>query len=176
MTRVLVILLTQLLLWILVGGLNHAIAGWQIQLFAGGLFVSYPALRMQRMEGLICALLAGLLVDASAPVPFGQTALLFGIAHILMLKLRPRLAITEHVVQSFIAAFAGIILYLAKTVLLAGSIPSVSGIWGRLLWELFSSSVFVALIAPWFFALQDRCLELAHVPHLRRAPSEDDES
>ena len=176
MTRVAVIFLTHLLLWFLVGGLNHLIAGWQIQLFAGGLFVTYPALRMQRTEGLVCVLLAGLIVDAASPLPFGQTALLYGIAHTFMLQLRPRLAIGEAAMQAVIAILAGAVLYLLNAALFAHSVPSVSRMWGRLLWELLCSSLLTALIAPWFFALQDRCLELAQVPHLRRPPSGEDDN
>ncbi len=174
MTRLAVIFLSHLLLWFLVGGLNHAIAGWQIQLFAGGLFVTYPALRMERTEGLLASLLAGLVVDAASPLPFGLTALLFGIAHTLMLQLRPRLAISEAPLQAVVAILAGVVLYLAKSAALARGLPAVSGIWGRMLWELFLSSVLTGLAAPWFFALQDRCLQLAQAPLLRRPPAGDD--
>lgn len=175
MRRVAVIFLTHLMLWALVGGLNHALAGWQVRLFAGGLFVTFPALCMGRFEGLLCSMLAGLLFDAAAPLPFGQTAVLFGVAHCLMLWLRPRLSVDEPLMQGFVAALAGTVLYMAKLATLSGGMPVVPRLWLRFGTELGASALLAAIAAPWFFSLQDRALLLLTREGRRRAARDDEE-
>lgn len=164
MIRTAVIFLTHLLLWGLIAVLNYTLAGWQLQIFAAGLFVTYPALRLGSREGLFSVLLAGLLFDTVAPVPFGQTALLFGLVHAWLLRLRPHMALSEPIMQSVTAALAGSLIYLVRIPLLSTPLPSVSGIWIRFFCELLLSATVCALIAPWFFSLQDRCLSLARQP------------
>jgi hypothetical protein len=61
MRRVIILLLTQVLLWAVLAELNHGLAGWQLHVFGGALFVVYPALHLGRGEGLLVAGLAGLL-------------------------------------------------------------------------------------------------------------------
>ena len=105
MRRVIILLLTQVLLWALLAELNHGLSGWQVHVFGGALFVVYPALHLGRGEGLLVAGWAGLLCDAHAPVAFGTHGLLFAAAHLLLFRARERVPRQDPVSQILIVLF-----------------------------------------------------------------------
>ena len=55
---------TTLLLWSLVGQLNHYLAPYGAYLFVSGLLVTFAALRLSLRNGLAATLLTALAVDA----------------------------------------------------------------------------------------------------------------
>jgi rod shape-determining protein MreD len=157
----LVIFLSLLLLWLLVTQLNHYLAVWRVYLFAGGLFVTYAALQLPLRSGLTASLLAGLLCDANSPVPPGTHLLLFAAAHAVVFHLRDRIPRDQTLTRVIIALLANLALFLVFSFVLIGLSPAPAVIWPRLIFDLVCSQVFIALVAPWFFALQTRALELA---------------
>lgn len=181
MLRVALVFLTQLLLWVLVSQVNHALSGLHVYLFAGGLFVAYPALALRLPEGMIVSLLGGLLCDANIPLPPGLPrsalalvhthALLFVCAHAIVYNLRDRLPREETVPRVLIALFANLGIFLIFSFVHTAHAPAPSAIWPRLIVDLACSQVFLALIAPWFFALQGRTLVLAGVERENLAKS-----
>jgi len=161
MRRTLVIFLTLLLLWTLVTELNHALTGLRVYLFVGGLFVTYAALMLPLGVGLAASLLGGLLFDATTPVWFGTHVLLFAAAHVVVFHLRTRLPREDTVARVVAALLANLAIFLLFSFSQIGQSPSPSAAWQRLIADLVSSQVFLALVAPWFFALQARALVLA---------------
>jgi len=159
MRRALVLFLTLLLLWAGMAQVNDALAPEHISLFAGGLFVAYGALFLPLAEGLAASLLAGGVCDAHAPVRFGTQVLLFATAHVLLFAFRERLPHDQAAGRIGIVLLANLAIFLALAFLQAGRGARAS-LWPRLGVDLVCSQIFVALIVPWFFALQDRALAL----------------
>jgi rod shape-determining protein MreD len=163
MRRILVTFLPLLLLWVLVAQANQALAGTHLCLFAGGLFVAYAALQLPLRDGLAAVLLAGLLCDANAPVPFGLHTLLLAAAFTIVFNLRDHVPRDETVARVTIALLANLALFLVLSFVLVGRGPNPGAVWPRLIFDLVCSQVVLALIAPWFFAFQARVLVLTHV-------------
>lgn len=163
MRRTFFTFLTLLLLWVVVAQVNHALAGTHVYLFVGGLFVAYAALQLPLRDGLSAVLLAGLLCDSNAPVPFGLHTLLFAAAYAVISNLRDHLPRDETVARVIVALLANLGLFLVLSFVLIGRGPAPGTVWPRLIFDLVCSQVFLALVAPWFFALQARALVLAQV-------------
>lgn len=168
MRRTLVLFATLLLLWALVAQVNHALSGLRVYLFAGSLFVAYAALTQPLRAGLAASLLAGLVCDANAPVAYGTHLVLFAAAHLLVFHVRDRVPRDDAIAAVLVALFANLGLFLVFSFTQLHGAPSPAAVWPRLLADLVCSQFFLALATPWFFALQQRALQLARV--LREDP------
>jgi rod shape-determining protein MreD len=158
--RTLVIVLCGFILLQLVGMSNHALAPARLYLWLGGLFVAFAGLRLPPQEGFNASFLIGLLLDAVTPVPFGLHAFLFGIAQLVLVRIRHRFAATETLVAVTVALLTNLALFLALAFLYLGDAPEPTAAGLRMLMDLLISQCVLALIAPWFFALQTRALEI----------------
>ena len=162
MRRVLALFAAQLALWTLVSTLNHALTGWRVYLFPGALYVAFAALLQPRRPGLVVALLGGLVCDAATPVAFGTHTLLFAAAHLILFHLRDRLPKEDNLGLVIVVLFANLALFLVFSLGQIRSSPAP--MWPRLIVDLACTQVFLALVTPWFFALQAQALALARVP------------
>ena len=161
MRRALVTFLTLVLLWAVVAEINHALAPQHLYLWTAGLFVTYAALLLPLGGGLTATMMAGMLYDASSPVAFGTHALLFAAAHVILFNVRDRVPRDETAGRVIIALLTNLTLFLVFSFLQIGHLPSPATAWPRIICDLICSQIFLALVAPWFFALQTRALELA---------------
>jgi rod shape-determining protein MreD len=93
-------------------------------------------------------------------VPFGTQAFLLATTHTLIFSVRGRLPRGEMLVSLAFALLANLGIFIALSLLLLARTPLPFGVWPRLLINLLCSQFFLALIAPWFFALQARTLAL----------------
>ncbi len=159
--RGLVHFFTLLLLWAIVAQVNHYLSGWQVYLFVGGLFVTFSALSLPLRAGMLASAFAGLLLDATSPVTPGTHLVLFAIAHAVIFHVRDRVPRDQAITRVVIALLANLALFLVFSFVQIGRSPMPAAVWPRLILDLLCSQVFIALIAPWFFALQNRALELA---------------
>jgi len=164
-----VLFLTLYLLRALLSEANNALSGAHIWLFSGGLFVAYAALMLPFRQGIAVSALGGLLCDSLAPVAFGTHAALFSAAHVVVFNVRERLQRDETAVRVAVALILNLALYLALSFARNRLVPSGATVWPRLLWDLAWSEAALALVAPWFFALQARSLELARANSSRGA-------
>jgi rod shape-determining protein MreD len=155
--RVALLLGPLLLLWAIGAELNHHLASRQVWVFVGGLHVGFIALTQGFGPGLAAVLLSGLVCDAGSPVPFGTHALLFGLAHNVIFRMRDRIPKEDPVAVTLLALFANFGLFLAFT---ASRGPSDASPWPRLVADLVASQVTVAVATPWFTALQARLIDL----------------
>lgn len=163
MRGVLTLFATQLVLWTLLSQVNHALSDAHIYLFPGSLFVTYAALMFSLPSGLAVTLLAGAINDANSAADFGTHILLFAATHAVIFHLRPRLPREDTIGRVVIALLANLGLFLVFSFIQIGNSPAPGAAWGRLLVDLLCSQVFLAVIAPWFFALQHRALVLARI-------------
>ncbi|HEX2855647.1 MAG TPA: hypothetical protein VHO24_20600 [Opitutaceae bacterium] len=173
MLRIPATFLTLLLLWVAVAQVNHVLSDFQVYLFVGGLFVAYSALTLRLREGMLVSALAGLLCDAAMPIPVSVDTsavsyglahthlLLFCLAHAVVYNLRDRIPRNETAARVLVALFANLGIFLLFSFIHVTRSPSPASVWPRLIADLACSQVFLALIAPWFFALQTRVLALA---------------
>jgi hypothetical protein len=162
--RCLIPFATSLLVWWLVAEINDALAPYAAYLFVGGLLVTFAALHLRLGHGLAATVLTGLAIDAMEPGPFfGVHLVLFAVVHVLIFHLRTRIPREETAVGVVTALFANLALFLALSVLTLNREPTPGLAWLRLFADLCWSQLFVAAIAPWFFALQQRALELGRV-------------
>lgn len=157
-----ILFLTDGLLWCLAGEVNHAISGLHVYLYLGGLLVVTGALALPFGLGLLVSLAAGALCDTAAPPAlFGAQTLLFAAATTLLAMLRERLPPEDRAGRIVAALLANLALFVALSALVARRFPSPGGDWLRLAFDLAASQAALAAIAPWFFALQSRSLQLA---------------
>jgi rod shape-determining protein MreD len=153
--------LAGLALWILVAQANHALAGAHVYLFVGGLLVAPAALVLPLPSGLAVTLLLGGVCDANSLAPFGTHLLLFATVHAVLCNLRDRLPHEETTGRVVIALFANLALFLALSFLAIDRSPAPGAAWLRLFADLACSQVALAVLAPWYFALQARAQALA---------------
>lgn len=155
--------LCSVILWVVVTQLNHSLSDAQVYLFAGALFVTMPALTQSLAVGLWVAIFAGLVCDANTPVAFGTHLILFATIDVLLFRVRERVPRNDTVSRVAIAVVANLALFLVFSFLQILRAPAIAAIWPRLLMDLVCSQVFLAIIAPWYFALQARSLTLVGV-------------
>lgn len=163
MLRAVVSLLVSLVLWIFVVEANHTLGGWHVYLFLGALFVTPAALSFSLRDGLLAAIPAGLLFDATTPVPFGLHALLFALTLATLHRLRDRLPHEDAAAQVAIALIANLALFLVFSFTQLSRLPEPGAAWPRLIVDLVCSQLVLAAIGPWFFALHARACALARV-------------
>ncbi len=159
--RVLILAFASLLLALILGQLNHLLGGWQVNVWCGGLFVAFAALRLDYRTGAASAFIAGLLLDAGEPVAFGTQGFLFLAAHAVIFNVRARAPRDETVVGVVVALLANLALFLALGFLRIDPTVEPARSWLRGFADLLASQIVLALIAPWFFAMQKRLLELS---------------
>jgi len=163
MLRTSVTFLTLFVLWVIVAEVNHVLAPAHVYLFAGGLFVAYAALVLPLRDGLAAVLFVGLLCDSATPVRFGTHLLLFAAAHAVVFNIRDRVPRDETIARVIVALLLNLALFLGLSFALVGRGPAPGAVWPRLILDLVCSQLFIALVAPWFFALQARVLVIAGV-------------
>ena len=164
MRRTLVLTGCLLLLWTIVAQLNDALSGVRMYVFAGALFVAFTALTQPRRPGMIAVMLGGLICDANAPVTFGTHMLLFAAAHVTLFHIRERVPRDDNTSAVVVVLLTNLALFLVFSFTQIHDSPAPSAVWPRLIADLVCSQVFLALVTPWFFALQAGALALARVP------------
>jgi len=160
------------LLWFGLAQLNHALSPLHMHLFAGALYVVFGALRLRSASGLALSCLAGLWCDAASPVPFGTHLVLFALAHTLIRKSRSHLDTRHTPSLVLVALLTNAALWLALSIFLIAHTPIIARATLRLLLDLILSEALIALIAPWFFALQNRLLLTARRASGNTMPSD----
>lgn len=150
-----------LILWAIVTQVNHALSNAHVYLFVGALFVTFAALTQPLTSGLGATILAGLVFDAHTPVAFGTHLVLFAATHLVVFRLRDRVPRNDTIARVTITVLANLGLFLVFSFTQIVRLPFGAALWPRLLVDLVCSQLFIALIAPWFFALQARALVLA---------------
>jgi len=138
---------------------NHHLAPLGLALFFGGLLVTYAAARFDLRHGLASTLFTGLLLDANTAMPYGLGTFFLGLTHVLIYHGRQRFPRDEPVFFTVVALLANLFLFLALSFVLVGANPRPAAAWGRLLVDLVFSQLALALVATWFFALQNALVE-----------------
>ncbi|MCC5023037.1 MAG: rod shape-determining protein MreD [Candidatus Synoicihabitans palmerolidicus] len=151
------------ILLVLLRMLNHSLSPWALSVWCGGLLVTFPALRLGPQQGFNACFLLGLMLDALSPFPFGLHAFLFGVAHLVIVRIRNRLPANEPVIVIVVTLVTNLVLFVLITffALSRNSGAHISVV--RLLSDLVLSQITIVLIGGWFLALQERALEIARV-------------
>lgn len=163
MRRTLTLFATQLLLWFVVAEVNHHLTGYQLYVFVAALFVAFGALTQPLRSGLAASLMAGLMCDATTPVVFGTHLLIFAAAHLVLFHVRERIPRDDAISITIVVVLTNLVLYLLFCLTQFHHTPAPAILWPRIVADLVASQVLLALITPWFYALQARALMLARV-------------
>lgn len=161
MRRALTLSFTLLLLWAVVAEVNHFLSDARVYLFAGALFVVFAALTQPLRSGIFASCIGGLICDANAPVTFGLHLLLFAVAHATLFHLRDRVPRDDNIAAIIVALLTNLALFLVFSFSQLHHSPVAAAVGSRLLIDLVCSQLFVALITPWFLALQARSIEIS---------------
>jgi rod shape-determining protein MreD len=165
-----VVCFSNLLLWWLVSIANHHLAPHSKYLYVAGIFVVYAALRLTPRQGMAATAVTGLAIDALEPVPFGMHFVLLGLVHATLLYGRRRFPRQEPLFATVVALLANLFVFIAVSFVLIGDNPRPASAWPRLFVDLVLSQFMIAIITPWFIALQERTFELLHIsPETGRA-------
>jgi len=154
----LILIVCGIVLWTITAQLNHYLAPWHLNLFTGGLILAYPALRLPWRDTWRIALPLGLWHDAASAATFGACTLLFLFAAALIHHFRARIPRTDTIVGIVTAIFANIAIIILLSIALAIRVPIPAGIIWTLALNILLSALFIALAAPWYFALQTQAL------------------
>ena len=88
---------------------------------------------------------------------------MFAAAYAVVANIRDHVPREETVARVIVALLLNLGLFLVISFVLVGRSPAPGAVWPRLILDLVCSQVFLALIAPWFFALQAHTLVLTRV-------------
>ena len=163
MLRTLTLFLCSFVLWAIVTQLNHGLSGWHVYCFVGSLFVTFAALMQPLGPGLWATILTGLVFDAHTPVAFGTHLVLFALTHLAVYRVRDRVPRNDTISRVIVAVLANLAPFLVFSFIQIVRIPFAATLWPRLIVDLVCSQVFIAIAAPWFFALQAHSLILVRV-------------
>lgn len=161
MRRIFALSLTLLILWGVVAELNHALSGFRVYVFAGSLFVSFAAVTQPWRVGLTSAIIGGLMCDANSPVLFGTHVLLFAVAHVTLANIRDRVPRDDAIAATVLTLLTNLALFLVFSFTQIHGSPAAPTLWPRLLMDLLCSQIFIAVVTPWFFALQNQAIAIA---------------
>jgi rod shape-determining protein MreD len=158
--RWIVLLLSHYLLFFLLGEWNHFCAPLGLYFLPAGLFVAYAGMRLNPRPGLYATFGAGLLLDAGRPVPWGlQVFLLLGL-YAIIATVRSRIGQGELWRLFLVATLATPAHLLILSLALAPGTPDPAAYASRCLADGLLSTAATALLAPWWFSLQERLLSL----------------
>lgn len=159
-----------LLVWLCGLANSHLASAWfpfvdyfSTYLYLGGLFTTFAALRLDARNGWIAIILTGLVADSQTPAPFGTSVVLLGLVYAALLYGRHRFPRDEPLFGTVVALFTNLFLFLALSFLLVGTHPRPAHTWLRLFTDLIASQLVIALITPWFLALQAQAFALLRI-------------
>lgn len=156
--RWLILFATSALLWLILGEVNHVLAGWNLWLYGGGLLLTYGILHFPRRSGLTHSLFLGLWVDAASPQPFGLSMVLFVLAHLIFFRLKQKFPPEETYTQVSFALLVNAFLFFLLTLWHLPGVLQVSTFAMKAATDFLLSQIMVLVIASWFFALQTEVL------------------
>jgi len=160
MRALFIIFLTLLGLELVCIELNQALSSLHLYLFTGGLLISSALFSLSYKQGLVAVFAIGLSYDAHASIYFGTHALLFISVYAMLIHLRNRLPYDHLAGRVVIALICNLVVFVALTFLRIDLVAQPTSMWPRVIVDIIISQIFVSLIAPWYFSLQSRALEL----------------
>lgn len=153
--RWLIFTAANLLLWLATVLLNEAAGLWGFSLFFYGLWPILPALRLRTWAGWASVAIPSLLFDAQLPIPFGTSFTVWTLVWIIVRLNRKHIRADSLPHLSIIAQASNLVGF-AVMVWLA--LPLGQGYWVRVLADGILSQAALILVAPWFFAFENRLL------------------
>ena len=154
----LILIACGIVLWTITAQINHYLAPWHLNLFTGGLVLAFPALRLPWRDTWRIALPLGLWHDAASAATFGAYTMLFLLAAALIHRFRTRMPRTDTIAGIITAILANTGIIVLLSIALAIRVPIPDGIVWTLALNIILSAIFIALVAPWYFALQTQAL------------------
>lgn len=140
-------------LYFLITEFNDSIARTSITLFLPGLFLAYPALNLRFYPALFCNVVTGLLIDATSPVPFGSTAIIFLLIQLVINKYRSNIKKNNLYHGWVISQVTNLIIFSFVTLYFNAAHLFEIGIFVRTVFDFIISQLILALLTPWYLSL-----------------------
>lgn len=146
--------LANLLLLSLLRLVNDALGPMGITLIMPALFLLLPALELRLRWALLVAGLTGLTYDATTPLPFGFSLVIFAVVTALLFANRYGLRRASNLQCLWLLVAINAFIWLILTLLLGSEWLSEPAYWKRSLADLLISSLLIFPIGAWFLSLQ----------------------
>ncbi len=156
--RTVVLIGVGVLFLLLLAETNHHLAYFNLHIYAAGLLLAFPLLRLRYKQGLIFVCLMAFFHDIMAPLPFGASFVPFLLAHTVTYVLRSHFRREEATAGIAYALLLNTLLFLGFAFRGMGEAPLPGLYWQRVLVDGILSQGVVIFIAGWYFSLQDTAL------------------
>ena len=137
---------------------NHYLALFHLHIYAAGLLLTFPLLRLRFKQGLVFTCLIAFFHDVASPMPFGASFIPFVLAHTFTYSLRSHFRREEPTTGTVFALLLNTILFLGFALQGMREAPLQGLFWQRLLVDGILSQLLVIFIAGWYFSLQNEAL------------------
>lgn len=148
------ILIGNCILIFLIQLINSTLASFTINIYISALFIFIPILSVSYTTGLVTVFLTGLLLDASATIPFGTTAFLLSCAYTAYFSFCDRYKPSSDWHNMLLLQSANAITFSFLSVTVDSGNYSNPYFWISLLINLLFSQILLLFITPWFLSLQ----------------------
>ncbi len=139
---------------------NEALGPHGMSVYLYGACVVLPALRLRPLAGWAAIATPALVFEANTPGPYGLALTVWSAAWFIV-RLCQRNIRTDNLPQMMVAVqLANLVCFTATATALA---HASGAYWLRACTDLFLSQAVLFLITPWFFALQNKLLQLVRL-------------
>lgn len=161
--RWIIVLIANFFIILLAGEMNHHLAPLSLHVFAGGLLITFGALRLQLKPAFLANALTALLVDAMTPMTPGVMFLGLMAVHTLIFASRGNIPRESSRAATAVAVGANTLIMLLLALSFAREAVHPAAYWQRMSIDILLSQVIVAIGATWFFSLQMASLRLVGI-------------
>lgn len=154
------LLLVNLILLSLLRLVNDSLGPLGLTLYLPALFLLIPALELRLRWALLVAGLTGLAFDATAPLTFGFSLILFTAVTTILFANRQGLRRASNWQLLWVLLSVNALLWLFMTVIAGRPWLGSFHYWERSLGDLIISSVLLFPIGAWFFSVQRFLVDL----------------
>lgn len=135
--------------------LNSFFSEWAIYFYIGGLFVSYAALELELIEGLLLIIFTGFLYDAKIPLAFGRTTLLMCACFLALYTIKSNLDVNKTSTYYLTTLVTNSVLIIAISLLQGALLITSARYWLEIFCLIFFSTIFLLTITRWYYHLQN---------------------
>lgn len=134
--------------------LNHHLAQWSIHLTVTGMMITFSAMELKYLKGLLSLLPIAIYLDVKWDFPFGSSSFVVLGLHLFLMILRFRLRRESMFLNANIAIAANLLVFLLYKLVELYSFGSMHLNFTTFFVNLIASSLVIALIYAFFTALQ----------------------
>ena len=152
--RIFVPLASNLVLLIVLQGLNDLLAPFSMSLRLDALYLLFSALYLRFHQGFLVVFFTALVIDAGTPLPYGFSLIVFTIILALVIFTRTNLRRERGYHVAFTAMAANLVILVMISIIMGRDLLLEVSYWQRVLADIFISELAVAVLAYSYVHLQ----------------------